>query len=167
MLLAAAKGRPISREDFCQQFQHLFIIPGQYGALIPSQIVDVVRPLGLGTYFQTYRRYEEIVDVFTNQKRSVLVSSEINLNAGATDVIRHFSLLTCIDSTRFSIITPTQNAGDIPKDFVVADWDINDVSWHLFVMSDHPTTSPYVLVAEECDLTLKFRFGEARKSTGC
>ena len=123
MLLAAAKGRPISREDFCQQFQHLFIISGQYGALIPSQIVDVVRPLGLGTYFQTYRRYEEILDVFTNQKRSVLVSSEINLNAGATDVIRHFSLLTCIDSTRFSIITPTQNAGDIPKDFVVADWD--------------------------------------------
>ncbi len=123
MLLASAKQRQVTRDDFCLQFQHLFIIPNQYGGLYTSQIVDVLRGLGLGDNFQTIRKYGEIKDAFNNSRLSVLVSSEINLNAGASDIIRHCSLLTRMESTWFSITTPSRDGRNYPLDFKASDWD--------------------------------------------
>lgn len=122
--LAGSKGHTITRDAFCQQFAGLFLNPaGQYGALVTSQIVEVIRALGLGGYFATYRRYAEIDNAFNAEKRGVLVSSEINLNAGATDVIRHFSLLTRIDAAGFSLLTPSQDGKDYPVPLARNDWD--------------------------------------------
>lgn len=122
--LANSKGKAITRDAFCQQFGGIFLNPAnQYGALAPSQIIDVVRALNLGTYFVSYRRYAEIDDAFNAKKRGVLISSEINLNPGATDIIRHFSLLTGIGAAGFSLLTPSQDGNDYPLNFSSQDWD--------------------------------------------
>lgn len=120
--LAHSKGNAITRDAFCQQFSGLFLNPAnQYGALMPSRIVDVIRALNLGTCFASYRRYAEIDDAFNVQNRGVLISSEINLNPGATDIIRHFSLLTGIGAAGFSLLTPSQDGNDYPLNFAAQD----------------------------------------------
>jgi len=88
-----------------------------------SDIIEVVRGLGLGTRFQTFRRYGEVVEAVQGFGRSVLVSSEISLNPGATDIIRHCSLLVGIDSTRFSIVTPSRDGKDYKLNFIASDWE--------------------------------------------
>ncbi len=120
--LAAAKGRPVPRDAFCQQFGSLFPA-NRYGMLAPSQIVDVIRGLGIGGHFMVFRRYAEIEQLFNHHNRGVLVFSEINLNAGATDVIRHCSLLIGINATGFSVLTPSQDGKDYPLPFTAGDWD--------------------------------------------
>lgn len=122
--IAAMRGHPITPDDFCSKFQYLFIDPAnQCGGLITSQVVDVIRGLNLGTYFLTYRRYDEVREQFNVHGRSVLVSSEINLNAAANDVIRHCSVLTQLDAVAFTLLTPSQNGQEYPLLFQAADWD--------------------------------------------
>lgn len=122
--VAAMRGHPITPDNFCNQFQHLFIDPAnKYGGLITSQVVDVIRGLNLGTHFLTYRRYDEVREQFDVHGRSVLVSSEINLNAGANDIIRHCSVLTQMDAATFTLRTPSQNGQEYPLPFQAADWD--------------------------------------------
>lgn len=91
--------------------------------LATSQITEVVRGLGIGGQFMVFRRYAEIDQMFNTKKLGVLVSTEINLNAGATDVIRHCSLLTGISASGFSVLTPSQDGKDYPLPFTVGDWD--------------------------------------------
>lgn len=123
--LFETKNGPMSADDYCKQFHDLFPNPlNQYGGILTSQIADVIRGLKLGSHFEAFRRYGEIDDWFNNKKKSVLVFSEINLNPGATDIIRHCSLLTAIDAGHFSVICPSTDGKDhqlLP--FTANDWD--------------------------------------------
>jgi hypothetical protein len=122
--IAAIRGHQITPDDFCNQFQNLFVNPAnQYGGLITSQIVDVVRGLNLGTHFLTYRRYGEVDEEFNVRGRSILVVSEINLNMGAVDIVRHCSVLTQMDAATFTLHTPSNNGQEYALPFQAADWD--------------------------------------------
>jgi hypothetical protein len=124
MQLAENCGHPISADDFCNRFQGLFADPfNHYGGLHTSQIADVIRGLNLGNDFLTFRRYAEIDEQSNVHGRSILVSSETNLNAGAADIIRHCSLLTQINAAGFTLMTPAQNGINYPLPFQAADWD--------------------------------------------
>jgi len=125
IILAAIKNKPFaSWDEYCQKFGHLFPYPTtQYGALFPSQIVDVTRAVGIGSHFESYRRYQEILG-WHRKGCSVLIIFEIDFNLGATGVNRHCSVLEKIDDAGFSLITPSQDGKDYIGKFVAADWDI-------------------------------------------
>jgi len=89
-----------------------------------SDISEVIKKLGLGTRFHTSESYGEVTIAFGVFKRSVLACSDVNLNEGATDTIYHVSLLTSIDSGKFSVISPSQDGKDYPLNFVANDWSI-------------------------------------------
>lgn len=122
--VAGLRGHPITPDAFCNQFQNLFLDPAnQYGSIHISQVVDVVRGLNLGTHFIVYRRYAEVREQLNVHGRSVMVGSEINLNAGATDVIRHYSVLLQMDAGGFTLSVPSSNGQEYPLPFQAADWD--------------------------------------------
>lgn len=122
--LAARKQKPFaSRDDYYQKFGHLFPNPaGRYGAIFPSQIVEVTRALGLASYFESFRRYGEIQDSHA-RGRSILVISEIDLNSGQAGIILHSSVLEKIDAAGFSLIVPSRDGNDYVMPFTTADWD--------------------------------------------
>jgi hypothetical protein len=122
--LAETKQQPIAKADFCEKFQHFFPNPTQqYGGLLTSEIAQIARSLGLGRYLQSFRRYAEIDEQFNKEKRSVLVSSEINLDPYHSDVIRHCNLLTAIDIAAFSIWCPYRDGTDGNLTFQSCYWD--------------------------------------------
>lgn len=123
LALAADCGLSVSRDQFCQRFHSLFYDPmRQFGGILISDISEVIRAWRLGRHFLAFRRYAEIIDQAA-AGRKVLVLSEINLNPGATDVIRHCSFLTGINAAGFSLLTPDQSGADIPLTLSAADWE--------------------------------------------
>lgn len=122
--LAEIKGRAITKEAFCTQFNGLFLNPTQYGLLLTSQIVDVIRRLDLGQHFQSFRRYCEIDSLFNNEHRSILVFSEINIiDPTATDLVKHCSLLVAINHRDFRIWTPLNDGSDQELSLNVNLWE--------------------------------------------
>ena len=124
IILAALKLKPFaSWEAYCQEFGHLFPNPeNQYGGLFPSQIVEVARTLGFGSYSECFRRYEEIHD-WHNKGNPIFVVSEIDLSPGQTGINRHCSVLEKIDTKEFSLIVPSQDGKDYILRLIAADWD--------------------------------------------
>jgi hypothetical protein len=120
--LARSKGHPITEADFCQQFYAQFLTPGRYGLLLISQLVEIIPALpflGLNGQFQTYRRYCAIEYHRSHERRDVLVLSEIDLNANATRLNDHCSVLKEINHQYFKLwITP-----NLERDFEVNSWE--------------------------------------------
>lgn len=121
--LAELKNHPITEGTFCDQFNDLFLIGGQYGLLLTSQIVRVIGELHLGQHFQCFRRYCEIDSLFNNEHRSILVFSEININETATDLVKHCSLLLGINHQEFKIWTPLNDGSDQEVSLNVNLWE--------------------------------------------
>jgi hypothetical protein len=131
MRLFQIKGGIVSKEDFCEKFGGLFV-QNYFGGLLTSEIRDVIRALGLAHCFQVYRRFEEIEDSFNNEKKDILVSSEIRLELHKIDTIRHCSLLRCIHSDRFTIWTPINDGTEREITFPKKAW--NDKEFYGIVL---------------------------------
>ncbi len=122
--LSNERGPPITDDEFCRQFDYLFLTPGEYGNLIDSQIVEVIRVLDLGHDFHILRRYDAIVWEFGHEHRDVLVLSEIDLRENEATPIKHCSLLREIDRDHFRMWIPWNNAPGSERDFAAIAWTL-------------------------------------------
>jgi hypothetical protein len=130
MHLSAEKGRPITTEEYCSQFEGLFVDPiNDYGLLDVGGVLSVLAALQLGTLMEGEPDYDATVGAFHQDKRQVLIASMIDLNPGQTDVKRHCSVLKEIDADRFSLWSPSQDgsSGILPP-FLRKDWDAKQCS---------------------------------------
>ncbi len=84
----------------------------------------MTRALGLGNQFFSYRRYCAIDHHFNNERRAVLVLSEINLDPTATNLGEDCSLLRAIDHREFRIWTPLTNGSDQEMSLHVDLWEV-------------------------------------------
>jgi len=123
--LAELKGHPMTDDASCNQFQALFLTPGQYGLLQISQIGNVIQNLnvGLSPNFQIYRRYCAIDYQFNHEHRDILVLSEIDVNDNATGFVNHCSLLREMNHQHFRIRIPWNDGSASERDFGVASWE--------------------------------------------
>ena len=120
--LAEINGHPVTPDDFCSQFEHLFLNPTQqYGLLRIGDIYTTLKPLLLPGHDSDSNDYSTVENA-VNNKHLVLLMSHVDLNPGATGVLHHCSVLTRMDATGFTIWTPTQNDGDVYQDLTKADW---------------------------------------------
>jgi hypothetical protein len=120
--LAKTKGHPITDDEFCARFDYLF--PNrhnQYGMLLTSQIAEVIKSLGLGRYFLTFRRYPAIVSRFGQGQRDILVLSEIDLYGNNEN--DHCSLLKEIDDQHFRLWTPLRGETHDERVLEAKVWD--------------------------------------------
>lgn len=101
--LAGLKGNKITPDSFCEKFGDLFKNPNQYGFLMESQVVDVIRGLKIAEVFIVLRRYEALLDRFSRQERDVLVFSETWFGGVGAE---HCCLLKSIDASAFSLWNP-------------------------------------------------------------
>jgi len=121
---AKTKGRSITDDEFCAQFDYLFPNPdSQYGMLLTSQIAEVIKRLGLGRYFLTFRRYPAIVSRFDQGQRDILVLSEIDLRENENGCVNHCSLLREIVDQHFRLWIPWNNGSSSEHDFEARFWD--------------------------------------------
>jgi len=122
--LAKTKGRSISEDEFCAQFDYLFPNrDSQYGMLLTSQVSDVIKRLGLGRYFLTFRRYPAIVSRFGQGQRDIFVLSEIDLREDENGCVDHCSLLREIDDQRFKLWIPWNDGSSSERNFEARLWD--------------------------------------------
>ncbi len=125
--ILADKGTPMTVDDFLAAFPYPHWQPSHPnpmpGVTNTSMVCDIARKLGLAQSLQVFRGYADIEQWFTNKKQNVLVWSEIHLNLDRNDPIYHVSLLTAIDSSKFSLWCPQQDGSDILVTFPTAHWD--------------------------------------------
>jgi hypothetical protein len=91
--------------------------------LLTSQIAEVIKNLGLGRYFLTFRRYPALLSRFREGHRDILVLSEIDLHDNATGLINHCSLLKGIDDHYFRLWTPLIGRTHWERDFEIRLWE--------------------------------------------
>lgn len=123
MKLCETEGQPITINDYCAQFEHLFINQtDKYGELEDSAF-DTVRlqlPLPQKKIFNP--DYWRVKSYFDLVGRNVLALSEIDLNSGRTNKMSHCSVLLRMEQDEFEIWTPLQNGTDHQWTFTQADW---------------------------------------------
>ena len=115
--LANMNGNPINKDEFAAQFKELF--PNREisdGSFDSESLSKVCRLLGLPEHSQVSDNYSVIDGDFNTNDRDILVMSEIDLTPGRTNVGKHCSVLTRIDSRSFSIWTPYKSGADGPLD---------------------------------------------------
>lgn len=119
--LAARIGRQISKQEFCERFEQFFHNTNtQYGLLNPDYIPEISRALSL----PSVRGQQEVptklgwvedydkVRLLHQGGVHILIASQINLMPGATDIVRHCSVLHGIDDQTFTLWTPSQDGKD-------------------------------------------------------
>jgi hypothetical protein len=89
--------------------------------LLTSQIAEVIKDLGLGSHFLTFRRYDAIVSRFDQGQRDILVFSEIDLYRDREN--DHCSLLKAIDRHHFRLWIPLIGHAHEERDFPPDLWD--------------------------------------------
>jgi hypothetical protein len=120
--LAKTKGHSITDDEFCARFDSFFPDrDNQYGMLLTSQIAEVIKGLGMGRHFLTFRRYPAIVSRFGQGQRDILVLSEIDLYANNEN--DHCSLLKEIDEQHFRLWTPLSDQRHDEPDFEASVWE--------------------------------------------
>jgi hypothetical protein len=120
MKLAEQFQKPVTKEEFCKRFEHRFHNPGkQYGLLNPDYIPEIARELNLPGEAGTppiklgwVADYDQVAKLHRTGSK-IMVVSEINLNVGATDSLRHCSVLHAIDVKSFTLWTSMQNGNEI------------------------------------------------------
>lgn len=124
-LIKLAKNiNPISTEDYCKTFGHLFPNPTtEYGMLDGISFVQIVSQLLHFSNYGFQNTYDETDVEFNKNKRVVLITSQINLNQGHSDIKKHCSILTTLDlHNGFSIWTPSQDGNDSSIDLQIDGW---------------------------------------------
>jgi hypothetical protein len=119
---AEIKGQPITNDAFCDRFATLFP-ENEYGGLLTSQIVEVIREIGLGKHFLTFRRYGEIEGRFNLDKTAILVCSEIDPNPESSLFTKHCNLLISINECGFSLFIPFNDGTERVQTYKRDDWD--------------------------------------------
>jgi hypothetical protein len=115
--LANETGNTITKEQFLAQFDNL---PGEFDA---ASLGPILRQLGLPERSQISDNYSVIEGDFNATQRRILVMSQINLNPGHTDVVKHCSVLTQINEESFSVWTPCQDGKDTDLSLKRNDWE--------------------------------------------
>src|SRR5947208_3041960 len=113
--LANMNGNPIDRDQFAARFEEAF--PNRRisdGSFDPELLSSVCRLLSLPDHCQMSDDYSVVERDFNTNHRDILVMSEIDLTPGHTNIGKHCSLLTNIDSESFCIWTPYQSGADGP-----------------------------------------------------
>jgi len=120
--LTELNGQPITRDEFCSRFGHLFSNPAaQYGLFPTHYIQAVLKPLSLPQKVSESGDYSTVESALANGQLA-LMFSHVDLNPGGTGVLHHCSVLTKMGANGFSIWTPCQNGADIAVSFTKADW---------------------------------------------
>lgn len=123
MRVSELAGKPISREEFCARFGHLFIFPKMFGMVNPKGFEEIVKSLGLASSLRWSGSYDDVKDTFNNEGRQVVLFSTVDLRPGGTGVLNHCSVLSKIDDRGFRIWSACQSGGEFEMDFVKADWN--------------------------------------------
>src|SRR6266481_2032495 len=97
--VAGLSGNQSATEGFWEQFGHELYNDKFLAALDFLSLQPIVRT----------DDYTAISKAFNENNHGVLVFSQINLNPGATDELRHCSVMTEMDADEFRIWTPLQN----------------------------------------------------------
>jgi hypothetical protein len=120
MKLAENNQKPITKEEFCKRFSHRFHNPEkQYGLLDPDHIPEIARELNLTgeagappKKLVWVSNYDEVAALHRTGSM-IMVTSQINLNIGATDPLGHCSVLQEIDAQSFTLWTSLQGGNEM------------------------------------------------------
>src|SRR4051812_21578270 len=120
MKLAEEIQNPVTKQEFCERFGHRFQNPEkQYGLLNPDHIVEVACELNLPGEGGAQPKklvwvsdYDQVA-IFHQRDQKIMVVSQINLNAGATNPVGHCSVLHAIDDQSFTLWTSLQNGSEM------------------------------------------------------
>ena len=111
--LAQLAQKPITKDAFCKRFSHLFPNPTtQYGLLDESAFTRIVQDLTLPPIALQSDDYDTVYEEHNQHHRMILVFSKVNLDAGASDLKGHCSVLNGISSSAFVLWTPKQDGTD-------------------------------------------------------
>lgn len=130
--IATINGHPMTRDEFCSKFEHLFPDTGKrYGQLDAQGFFAVLKPLSLPANVTQSDDYATVESAF-DARSPVLLLSHVDLNPGMTSEINHCSVITRMGATGFSIWTPCQNGVDESLDLTNADWTSKQCSGLIF-----------------------------------
>jgi hypothetical protein len=127
--LAERIQKPVTREEFCNRFGHMFHNPQtQYGLLNPDFIPEIARALCLpgeagapATKLVGVPDYDKVATLHRTGSK-ILVASHVDLNAGSTNPVNHCSVLHAIDAQSFTLWTPSQDGSDHILPFPRSAW---------------------------------------------
>lgn len=123
MRVSELAGNPITRDQFCARFAHLFIYPKMFGMLDQNGFEEVVKSLGLASSVKPGGSYDEVKDKFNSDGRQVVLFSTVDIKPGGTGELSHCSVLTKMDENGFKIWSACQSGGEFTMDFAKADWN--------------------------------------------
>jgi|SRR5450756_596167 len=120
MKLAEQVQNPLTKQEFCERFGHRFHNPEkQYGLLNPDYIPEIAREMNLpGETGAPPKKlvwesdYDKVATLHRTGSK-IMVASQINLNAGATDPLGHCSVLHAIDTQSFTLWTSLQGGDEM------------------------------------------------------
>src|SRR5688572_25927439 len=89
------EGHQITNSEFCDRYESYFTdLSDKYGLLEGQNFGRVCSDLPIGEPIGGDDNYEVILQHFVPGRKCVFVMSQINLEPGATDTMRHFSIIT-------------------------------------------------------------------------
>lgn len=118
--------KPVTKDDFCRRFAHLFPDPrAQYGFLDLGTVPQIAADLSLPAHVKMSADYDVILYECAKPPWMVLVFSSVNLfDPRATAFEGHCSVLREIGAKTFSLWTPLKDGQEVilpslPKEFWV------------------------------------------------
>jgi Phage tail tube protein FII len=128
--LAELAQKPITKDAFCKRFSHLFPNPTtQYGLLDESTFTRIVQDLTLPPIALQSDDYDTVYEEHNQHHRMILVFSKVNLDAGASDLKGHCSVLNGISRSAFVLWTPKQDGTEgLSPALARADWAMRECS---------------------------------------
>jgi hypothetical protein len=107
--------KPVTKDEFCRRFAHLFPNPKtQYGLLNLATVPEIAAALKLPANVRMSADYNAILSECSKLPWMVLVFSSVNLfDPNATTFEGYCSLLNEIGTETFSLWTPLPDGGEV------------------------------------------------------